>query len=190
MRHFMKIRTLIFFLLIFIQTNSQVKTYEFSFCGRSQKINFYEEKNGKITGYIESTFFKNKSKRTIIKTKKIPEETIKSIISEINNFGIYSLKDSDGKVDCGDYYLDADYFSIKITDGKNIFRKTYAEVYPESETKFIEKNDCRRNAQIIATIVDKELNLKSVFNEQFKRLGYGTCYWTGIFQVCLSKKKS
>lgn len=175
-------------MIIFIQTNSQVKTYEFSFCGRSQKINFSEEKNGKITGYIESTFFKKKSKRTIIKTKKIPEETIVSIISEINNFGIYNLKDRDDNVDCGDYYLDADYFSIKITDGQYIFRKTYAEIYPESETKFIEENNCRRKAQHLATIIDRVLNLKSLYREQFKKLGSGTCYWSGISLVCQPKK--
>lgn len=189
MQFFMKIHTLIFFLLFFIQTKSQTKTYKFSFCGRDQKVILYEKNNGKASGLIESSFFKRKNNRNIVKSKKISQETAKRIIDEINNFGIYNMEDGDDKIDCGDFYLDGDYFSIKITDGKRNFRKTYDEIYPESESKNIEKNICRRKAQIIATIIDNELNLKSLHSAQFKKLGSGTCYWTGISQVCRTKKK-
>lgn len=175
-------------ILSYININSQTRVFEFSFCGRQQKVKLYKKGESKYNGSIETEFHKKKSNRKIIKRKKIDREIVKEIISQINKMGIYSFTDRDDKINCGDYYLDGDYFSIKISEENFKFEKAYDEIYPESETKIIEKNDCRRNAQILATVIDKELKLKEVFNKQFKKLGYNSCYWTGISEVCRVRK--
>lgn len=175
-------------ILVFIHINSQTRTFEFSFCGRQQKVKLSKSET-KYSGVIETEFHKKKSNRKIIRRKKIDKEIVKEIINQINKIGIYSFKDNDDKINCGDDYLDGDYFTIKISEGDFKFEKTYDEIYPESETKMIEKNDCRRNAQILATVIDNELKLKNVFNRHLKKNGYNICYWTGISEVCKVRKK-
>jgi len=189
MRHFMKVVFLIFFSLFFVKTNSQIKIYEFSFCGRDQKVEIIEKKNKKFSGLIISKFHKYKKGREIIKKKRIKSETAKKIIKGVVNMEVYKMKDSDDKIDCGDFYLDGDSFSLKISEGKQTFQKTYDEIYPESETRSIEQNPCRRKAQILATLIDRELNLKALHSNQHRKLGYRTCYWTGISQVCIMNNK-
>lgn len=182
---------LLIFTFLIIHISSQVRTYEFSFCGREQKVKLIEKRGRNYRGIIESNFHKNISGREINKVHKINRNTVRKIIEELHNSNIYSLKDSDDKADCGDFYLDGDYFSVFIfnEEDKTSFNKTFAEIYPESESKIIEENSCRREAQVIATIIDKYLNLKQIHLQHFKKLGYGTCYWTGISQVCKLKKK-
>lgn len=185
-QYFSHIRSLIqiLSLLFFVQINSQIRVYEFSFCGLEQTVKIFQKKNDKITGLIETNFNKKDSNQKIIKTERIKTEIARTIINEIEKVGINNLKNCDDKIETGDTYLDGDYYTVKVTVGKNVFQKVYNEIYPESETKIIEKNNCRRNVQIIATIIDKHINLKSFHRKQLNKLGYDTCYWSGISEVC------
>lgn len=179
-----------FFLILFsIQLHSQVKTYEFSFCGREQIVKIYENGNHSFSGVIES-IFQNKNGRKIIRRDRIDENVVRKIIEELQDKKIQDLKDKSDKIDCGDFYLDGDYFSISILDEKNKtnLKKSYSEIYPESEHKMIEKNNCRRDAQILATLIDAKLHLKDIYFQHFKKLRMGTCYWNGISKICKTKK--
>ncbi len=180
-----------FILILFsIHLNSQVKTYEFSFCGREQKVKLYERDKQRFAGIIESKFHR-KNGRIITKKNKIDRNIVHKIITELDQKEIFELKDKGDKIDCGDFYLDGDYFSVSITNEKEKtkIQKEFDEIYPESESKIIEKNDCRRNAQLVATIIDEKLHLKEIYSQHFKKLGVGTCYWTGISKICKTKKK-
>lgn len=186
----MKSLKILLLLITFIQINSQTRSFEFTFCGREQKVKLFQKNETKYRGIIKTTFYKKKSNREITKITRIKKETVKKIITQISTLDIYNLNDKSDKIDCGDFYLDGDHFSVKISEEKLIFEKTFDEIYPESETKIIEKNDCRRNAQILATIIDNELKLKDIFNKSFKQLGYNTCYWAGVSEVCRGRKKN
>ncbi len=179
---------LLILVFLFTTVSSQKRTYEISFCGRDQKVILTEKNNKKFSGIIQAKFQKQKSNREIIKTKKINNDIAKVIVNNLKIKGILELKNRDDKIDCGDFYLDGDILNFIIIENKIILNKGFDEVYPENETKTIETNECRRKAQILATIIDKHLNLKQIHSKQFKKLGSGTCYWTGISQICIKKK--
>lgn len=184
----MKRFAVVILIFLFNTVSSQNRIYEISFCGREQNVILREKNNKKFSGTINSKFHKQKSNRDITKTKKINKNIAKIIINDLKNNGILQLKNEDDKINCGDFYLDGDILNFTVTENKIILNKGFDEVYPESESKTIEPNECRRKAQFLATIIDKQLNLKKLHSQQFKKLGSGTCYWTGISQVCIKKK--
>ncbi len=128
---------------------------------------------GTITSYLH----REQTGKEIVKLNKINSDVAKKIIRELNEIQIYNIKDENDKIECGDYYLDGDYFSIIIENKscKIKLEKVFDEIYPESESK-IEENECRRKAQLVATIIDNELNLKGIYSKHFKKSGRGTCY--------------
>lgn len=183
----MKKLVILILILLFNDVYSQKIIYEISFSGRDQKV-ILTERNKKFSGIVQSQFHKQYSRREITKTKKIKNDVAKIIVSNLKNNGIFELKNGDDNIDCGDFYLDGDFLNFIVAENKIIINKGFDEVYPESESNIIETNQCRRKAQILATIIDKELFLKAMHLKLFKKLGSGTCYWTGITQVCIKEK--
>lgn len=171
-------------ILLFTNLFSQKIKYEISLCGRNQKIILTSKNDKAYKGLIVNEFFKKSSDKKIIRRVKIKKDVAKRIFSELTKYGIYEPKKNTDSTGCGDFYLDSDYLSFTVLkNDSKLFEKSFAEVYPESESK-IEQNQCRRQSQILVTLIDKELNLKKRYFEIFKKLPEKTCYWSGYSMVC------
>ncbi|QCX54350.1 hypothetical protein [Elizabethkingia sp. JS20170427COW] len=175
-------------ILLFTNLFSQKISYEISLCGRNQKIILTSKNNKNYKGLVINEFFKRNSDKKIIKKVKIKKSVAKSLFNELTEQGINEHKKIIDSTRCGEFYLDGDYLSFKtLKNNKIFFEKAFAEVYPESEAK-TEKNSCRREAQKLITIADKELNLKALYSKIFKSLPKNYCYWSGIYMVCKINK--
>ena len=112
-------------------------------------------------------------------------------MTDLEKAGIASLKKCEEDEECNSHgFLDGDYLEINTVINGKINNFTYSEVFPESESNLdFKETGLRRKVQILATIIDKEINLKKQFSDTFKSLKTGTyCYWSGINKVCTKHK--
>lgn len=189
---------LLFFLIItqnIISQNTVSKRfYEVSFCGTPQTIKLIEYQNGRVEGFLKTELTEEKSngeETKIIKEISFSDALTKKIMIDLKSEGIETLKRCNEDVECMKQgFLDGDYLAIKILTNETIKDFEFSEIYPESRTngKF-EEIELRRKVQILATIIDNEINLKKQFSETMKSLKTGRyCYWSGITQICIKHK--
>ena len=185
--------------LTFITVLSQNKTvikrsYEISICGKPQKIILTESTNGDFEGNIETELTKKgkfgKSKR-ILDKKSIKKETVEKLMFKLKENGIETLINCDEDEECKKIgFLDGDYVGFNISDGDINKKKSFQEIYPESQSKELEKVELRRKAQVLLTIIDSDLNLKKLFFDLIKSFKNGMyCYWSGTTESCINKRK-
>nr|WP_315185920.1 hypothetical protein [uncultured Flavobacterium sp.] len=188
---------LLFFILvqnIYSQNIILKQSYEVSFCGRPQTVKLIEYQNGKVEGFLKTELTKEKSigkEKQIFKKLSISDTLAKKIIESLKNAGIESLKECNEDIECKEQgFLDGDIIAFKIQTNENIKIFNFSEIYPESQTNGkLEAIKARRKAQILATIIDKEIDLKKQFSSLIKSLRSGTyCYWSGITKVCIKHK--
>lgn len=188
---------LLFFILvqnIYSQNIILKQSYEVSFCGRPQTVKLIEYQNGKVEGFLKTELTKEKSigkEKQIFKKLSISDTLAKKIIESLKNAGIESLKECNEDIECKEQgFLDGDIIAFKIQTNENIKIFNFSEIYPESQTNGkLEAIKVRRKAQILATIIDKEIDLKKQFSSLIKSIRSGTyCYWSGITKVCIKHK--
>lgn len=188
---------LLFFILvqnIYSQNIILKQSYEVSFCGRPQTVKLIEYQNGKVEGFLKTELTKEKSigkEKQIFKKLSISDTLAKKIIESLKNAGIESLKECNEDIECKEQgFLDGDIIAFKIQTNENIKIFNFSEIYPESQTNGkLEAIKARRKAQILAIIIDKEIDLKKQFSSLIKSLRSGTyCYWSGITKVCIKHK--
>ena len=112
-------------------------------------------------------------------------------MTNLKTEGIETLRRCEEDVECNNQvYLDGSYLSIKILSDEKDKKFEFWGIYPESQTNGkIEKIELRRKVQIMATIIDNEINLKKQFSETIKSLKTGKyCYWKGIAHTCIEYK--
>ena len=192
-----KLFFLLFFILaqnIFSQNTILKQSYEVSFCGGPQTVKLIEYQNGKVEGFLKTELTKHKTigkEKQIFKKLSISDTLTKKIIESLKNAGIESLKECNEDIECKEQgFLDGDILAFKIQTNDTIKIFNFSEIYPESETNGkLEAFKLRRKAQILATIIDKEINLKKQFSLLIKSLKSGTyCYWSGTTKVCIKHK--
>ena len=185
---------LIFSLSIFSQNNSIKRFYEVSFCGKPQIVQLTEYDDGTLEGILKTELIKEKSngKETKINRKiSFSNSITKKLLTDLEKAGIASLKKCEEDEECNSHgFLDGDYLEINTVINGKINNFTYSEVFPESESNLdFKETGLRRKVQILATIIDKEINLKKQFSDTFKSLKTGIyCYWSGINKVCTKHK--
>nr|WP_315247642.1 hypothetical protein [uncultured Flavobacterium sp.] len=195
----MKKSLLFLFLLIFNQPifsqNSTIKRfYEISFCGEPQTLKLIEYQNGKVEGYLKTELTEEKSngeKLEIIKKINFNDTLTRKLLTNLKTEEIETLRRCEEDVECNNQvYLDGSYLSIKILSDEKDKKFEFWGIYPESQTNGkIEKIELRRKVQIMATIIDNEINLKKQFSETIKSLKTGKyCYWKGIAHTCIEYK--
>jgi hypothetical protein len=179
---------------IFSQNTSSKRFYEISFCGKPQTVKLVEYPNGTVEGFlkIELTEEKANGKESeIIKKIKFNDTLTRKLLADLKSGGIETLKQCNEDVECKKQgFLDGDAISIKIISNEVIKDFYFSEIYPESQNNGkLEEIELRRKVQILATIIDKEINLEKQFSETIKNLKSGTyCYWSGITQICRKHK--
>jgi hypothetical protein len=195
----MKKNLLFLFLLIFNQTifsqnNTLKRFYEISFCGKPQTLKLIEYQNGKVEGYLKTELTEEKSNGEeveIIKKINFNDTLTQKLLTNLKTEGIETLRRCEEDVECVNQgFLDGSYLSIEILSEKKNKNFGFSEIYPESQTNGeLEKIELRRKVQILATIIDNEINLEKQFSETIKSLKTGKyCYWKGITQICIKHK--
>ena len=185
---------LIFSLSIFSQNNSIKRFYEVSFCGKPQIVQLTEYEDGTVEGLLKTELIKEESsgKETKINRKiSFSDSITKKVLTDLENAGIETLIKCEEEEECNSLgFLDGDFIAINTLINGKINSFTYSSILPESESDLEFKEiGLRRKVQILATIIDKEINLKKQFSETFKNLKTGTyCYWSGITKVCSKHK--
>lgn len=185
---------LIFSLSIFSQNNSIKRFYEVSFCGKPQIVQLTEYEDGTVEGLLKTELIKEESSGKEIKINRkiiFSDSITKKILTDLENAGIETLIKCEEEEECNSLgFLDGDFIAINTVINGKINSFTYSSILPESESNLEFKEiGLRRKVQILATIIDKEINLKKQFSETFKNLKKGTyCYWSGITKVCSKHK--
>jgi hypothetical protein len=185
---------LIFSLSIFCQNNSIKRFYEVSFCGKPQIVQLTEYEDGTVEGLLKTELIKEESsgKETKINREiSFSDSITKKILTDLENAGIETLIKCEEEEECNSLgFLDGDFIAINTLINGKINSFTYSSILPESESNLeFREIGLRRKVQILATIIDKEINLKKQFSETFKNLKTGTyCYWSGITKVCSKHK--
>ena len=141
----------------------QIRIYEISVCGKPQKIELIEFKNGKFEGSVKTTFTKRKnnlSESENINTQKqtnfihstnLDEKIVKTLMFELKENHIENIQICNNPFDpnCENEStttLDGDYITFKIKT-PNV-EKSYQldEIYPIKENK-IESSEKRKQVQ-------------------------------------------
>ena len=196
----MRLKIFLLFITILYTTKiySQEIEFQISMIGEPQKIFLKKDIDQNYIGYIISEFYKPnkyiigiqiaKYREIVIKTDLQPN-VVKELMTELNNAGISDLKKCESDDECKTIkFLDSDFlvFKIKSENTYNVFE--YSNIYPESKTKNnIEKNNLRRKAQIMISIIDNKLNLSEHFRKALKKVGKPYCYHCGGISSCCSK---
>lgn len=195
----MKKALIILFLILYqniLYQNSNIKrSYEVTFCGKPQTIKLIEYKNGIVKGFLLTNLTKekeNKKDRKIIKKISFSDTQVKRMLTDLSDAGIETLKKCDEDIECeGLGFLDGDYLKFNILANGTNKHIVFSEIYPESQINGkLEEIELRKKAQLLVTIIDKEINLKEQFSNLIKSLKKGRyCYWIGISQVCMKHKE-
>ncbi|MCL9809786.1 hypothetical protein [Flavobacterium luminosum] len=189
------------FILIFpfylMAQNINTTEYKISMIGNSQEIYLIKE-NDNYSGFIISSFYKP-SKRFLgltlrkhealnIKTD-LDSDLVKKTMSELKNMGIDNLQNCEENIDCNKInFLDPDFLVFDIKNGDSISSYKFKEVYPENNSKdIIEKNAIRRTAQILITVINENLDLKTQFKFALRKMKKPYCYDCGGISSCCVK---
>lgn len=190
---------LLFVTILFIpKIYSQEIEYQISMIGEPQEIFLKKDNDQNYIGYIITEFYKpnkyfigiplRKYKEIKIKTDLQPN-IVKELMTDLNNAGIIDLKKCESDEECKTIkFLDSDFLVFKIKSKNAYSEFKYPEVYPENKSiNNIEKNNLRRKAQIMISIIDNKLNLKDHFRNALKKVGKPYCYHCGGVSSCCSK---
>lgn len=179
----------------FSQNNHINRLYEVTFGGKPQTVKLIEYKNGTVEGFLQTELIEerlNKKDKEIIKKTTFNDDQTKKMLTDLKNAGFETLKKCEEDPECEKLgFLDGNHTTFKILTSEINREISFSEIHPQSQTKGnLEEIELRKQAQLLATIIDKEINLEKQFSSIIKSLKKGTyCYWDGaILKVCIKHK--